>query len=500
MSSFGAKLFILSLLVAQNASITLVMRYSRGVLKERYNTTTTVIASEAVKLVICSAILFHKNSFNLRATIQRHFYLIQTSLVMSVPGALYLVQNKLTFVGLQNLDSGTYAILSQLKLLTTALFSVAMMGKRLHQFQWRALLLLFIGVILVQARPQQQHARSLVAPPTIDPSPAASNVMSGDTKLVANKPSSARHLLSFVDLSDTVSPHLLHRSHHRSILQSADKKPLAAAAAAAAVAAATKAATNAVNPPDAAATATATATAPPSASNSASAAAQSLLLGTSAVIGIACLSAFAGVYFEKIVKTQSGSQQLTMWDRNVQLCFFGILFGCLTLLINAEDVEFFKENHFFTHWTIWTCAVVLLASAGGLLVSVVVVYTDNIIKGFATSCAILVTSLISWAVFQDLTIDLTFACGLCAVLMAAINYNENLTKLAVQSQALPNSTSKAVSQSRESAQIGAGASAIPLTPRSREEDEDESRSLLARSDTGPASPAQSRHVKVTIAK
>lgn len=43
----------------------------------------------------------------------------------------------------------------QLKILTTALFSVLMLRKSLSRVQWVSLLLLFCGVAIVQVRPRQ---------------------------------------------------------------------------------------------------------------------------------------------------------------------------------------------------------------------------------------------------------------------------------------------------------------------------------------------------------
>ena len=40
----------------------------------------------------------------------------------------------------------------QLKILTTALFSVSMLGRRLGVYQWLSLLILMAGVALVQVR------------------------------------------------------------------------------------------------------------------------------------------------------------------------------------------------------------------------------------------------------------------------------------------------------------------------------------------------------------
>ena len=49
----------------------------------------------------------------------------------------------------------------QLKILTTALFSVLMLRKTLSKLQWLSLLLLFLGVAIVQVGPQ--------TPPLIPP-------------------------------------------------------------------------------------------------------------------------------------------------------------------------------------------------------------------------------------------------------------------------------------------------------------------------------------------
>ena len=46
----------------------------------------------------------------------------------------------------------------QLKILTTALFSVFMLNKALVKLQWLSLFMLFIGVSMVQLQPTQQSS------------------------------------------------------------------------------------------------------------------------------------------------------------------------------------------------------------------------------------------------------------------------------------------------------------------------------------------------------
>lgn len=74
------------------------------------------------------------------------------TLKVSVPSIVYYIQNNLLILGATHLDAATSQITYQLKILTTALFSVALLKKRLYPHQWLALLLLFIGVGLVQAQ------------------------------------------------------------------------------------------------------------------------------------------------------------------------------------------------------------------------------------------------------------------------------------------------------------------------------------------------------------
>ncbi|CAN0470413.1 unnamed protein product, partial [Laminaria digitata] len=71
-------------------------------------------------------------------------------LKMAVPACLYVLQNNLNYIAVSNLDGPTFQLLYQLKILTTALFSVLMLKRVLLLKQWGALAMLAIGVGLVQ--------------------------------------------------------------------------------------------------------------------------------------------------------------------------------------------------------------------------------------------------------------------------------------------------------------------------------------------------------------
>jgi UDP-sugar transporter A1/2/3 len=77
-----------------------------------------------------------------------------------------VIQNNLQYVAASNLDVATFQVTYQMKILTTAFFSVFMLRKRLSKAKWLSLILLAVGVGIVQI--QSTSAPSHVQQP---PSP-----------------------------------------------------------------------------------------------------------------------------------------------------------------------------------------------------------------------------------------------------------------------------------------------------------------------------------------
>lgn len=144
---------------------------------------------------------------------------------------------------------------------------------------------------------------------------------------------------------------------------------------------------------------------------------QSQLKGLTAVVVSSFMSGFAGVYFEKILK---GTRQ-SVWLRNIQLGALGVVIGFITLYIKGSEKV--SEHGFFHGYDGVVWFVVCLQSFGGLLVAVVVKYADNILKGFATSAAIIVSCIASMYFF-DFQLSLQFTGGSVMVMLAVYMYSK----------------------------------------------------------------------------
>ncbi|KAI0293062.1 nucleotide-sugar transporter-domain-containing protein [Russula brevipes] len=69
---------------------------------------------------------------------------------LSIPAILYVIQNNLQFVAASNLEAATFQVSYQMKILTTAAFSVVLLRRKLSPLKWLALFFLALGVGIVQ--------------------------------------------------------------------------------------------------------------------------------------------------------------------------------------------------------------------------------------------------------------------------------------------------------------------------------------------------------------
>lgn len=230
---------------------------------------------------------------------------------MTVPSLVYVLQNNLLYLSASNLDAATYQVTYQLKILTTALFAVFMLRKKLLSVQWGSLFILVCGVAMVQ------------------------------------------------------------------LSQGGESRQLAIE--------------------------------------------QNRSLGFAAALGACVLSGFAGIFFEKMLKTSD----LSVWMRNIQLSLLSLPLSLITAYVN--DGAAINSKGFFFGYDGFVYFLVLLQACGGLIVAVVVKYADNILKGFATSLAIVLSCVVSIYLFA-FVLTAQFAFGTVLVIISIFLYGYDPSK------------------------------------------------------------------------
>jgi len=150
------KLLLLGALAVQNCLLTMLSRRSRteaATPEDSFASGTVVLVVEVVKVILSSLLLF-LNGRSVRDT-AREILRAWTSEPWEVaklvlPSVLYTLQNTVFLMAVELLSAPLMSLLSQIKVLTTAIFSVTLLQRRLTRAQWAALGMLALGVGLVQ--------------------------------------------------------------------------------------------------------------------------------------------------------------------------------------------------------------------------------------------------------------------------------------------------------------------------------------------------------------
>ena len=337
------KWFSLLLMLVQNASFVLVMRYSRqqqaaSGTSNQYNIAVVIVLQEAFKLGLCALVIGATDGA--RGVFAALANLTELARV-AVPAACFTLQNNILYVALSNLDPLLFQISYQIKTLLTALLSVRMLGRSLSRWQWASQLLLMAGIVLVQL--SEESSRAAAA--------AATAAAATSTAAAAAAAAEAHRLLA--DAEAPVPP----------------------------------------PPPP-----------PPMAPP------RNVALGMAAVLIAAFSSSFASVFFERILKEATPRRapwpeggdgliadkprRASLWERNVHLCAWTVPMNVLLAVLQRQpgDALFADPLRGFEAST-W--GVVVVNGLGGLLVAVVMKYANNILKGFATAGAIVLTGALA---------------------------------------------------------------------------------------------------------
>ncbi|PWN52418.1 nucleotide-sugar transporter, partial [Violaceomyces palustris] len=280
---------------------------------------------------------FRRKSRSLSYAIKRFSAKVFTkrSIELLLPAILYVAQNNLQLVAASLLEPATFQVLSQLKIFTTAVFLVLILGRKLDSRQWFSIFFLIFGVAMVQL-----NAKRSEIPP---------------------------HAAAVED------PYLDLTSDARTELRLATPGQMS-----------------------------------------------SSTLGFLAILVASVISGFAGVYIEKVVKTGTD-----LWVANTQLSLFSIAPALVPLIHDAVfHADPGRTWNPMRNFGFWAWATVAIQVAGGLLVALVMKYADNVLKGFATSLAIVLSFTFS-VLFLGSEMEFLFILGSSIIILSTLIYSSS---------------------------------------------------------------------------
>ena len=161
MSNGPISTLCLLLLVVQNTSLVVLLKYTFREAADAYAPSTVVFTTEALKLLISAAMCMLQSRSLLVASILQ----IRKQRLLFLPSLLYVLQNNLLFYGAEKLTPIVYIVCTQTKVMTTAIMSRVILGTILTNTQYVLLALLMCGSFLSKDK-VKRLSRSPPPPPT----------------------------------------------------------------------------------------------------------------------------------------------------------------------------------------------------------------------------------------------------------------------------------------------------------------------------------------------
>ena len=120
-------------------------------------------------------------------------------------------------------------------------------------------------------------------------------------------------------------------------------------------------------------------------------------------------------YFEKVLK----STDLTLWERNIQLAVFSLCIYLPYAMVEAPSPLAILHG-----WSLTTVVVAILGALGGILIGLVLSFSDSIVKNLALSFAITLTALVDHLLF-DGPMNLPIVVSGATVLTSILQYTDS---------------------------------------------------------------------------
>ena len=130
-------------------------------------------------------------------------------------------------------------------------------------------------------------------------------------------------------------------------------------------------------------------------------------------------SGLAGVYTEFILKRYRADSILI---QNIYLYFYGSLFNAIGWSI--ENYNTSANSYFTDGFSVYTWIIIVSQSFNGLLMSIVMKYSNNITKLFVTSTSIIITVVFGVLIFS-LKLNIYFYTTFILVVFSLFFYSVN---------------------------------------------------------------------------
>jgi UDP-sugar transporter A1/2/3 len=144
----------LIVLVIQNAATILLLRYVRTASGPLFFSTTAIVCQEIFKMLVSACLVYFESGCQLKEMIiqinQQVFKNPFDSIKTGIPAFLFTIQTNLVYLAISNLDAAVFQVTFQIKILTTALFTVVLLNRSLRFSQWISLVILCIGISIIQ--------------------------------------------------------------------------------------------------------------------------------------------------------------------------------------------------------------------------------------------------------------------------------------------------------------------------------------------------------------
>ena len=154
----------------------------------------------------------------------------------------------------------------------------------------------------------------------------------------------------------------------------------------------------------------------------------SSVLGITAVILAAWSSGTAGVVLERIYKAVGQPDDAivhTIWTRNVQLSFISLPFAIFGVFLQNHDQAF--TSGFFKGYGVLVWLIILLQTAGGVIIAYVMKFTNNILKCLAIGLSICCCAVYSFVV-GELELTANVMLGIFLVCVSIAGYSLHSTQ------------------------------------------------------------------------